>query len=87
MSDDGEAAILAAIDRLRGDMKVRMDRLQDRVAALTDDTAISLGVANHVRRVHANTREEVRSLADVQSAMVERILGLDARVRSLEDKP
>jgi hypothetical protein len=86
MSEDTDR-ILAEIGRLRGEVMARMDRIQNDVTALRDDIAVGFAAADHVRRMHDNTREEGRGLGDVISAMQRQIQRLQADVRALRDQP
>lgn len=80
MADD---PILAAIASLRGDMMARMDRLQDSITAIRDDIAVNFGASDAAKRANDNTREEVRALGEVVTAMVRRVRNLEAQVRDM----
>jgi hypothetical protein len=65
----------------------RMDRLQDSLSAIRDDIATNYGSADHVRRAHDNTREELRALADTQATMMRQIQRLQTDMRILKGEP
>ncbi len=87
------------LDRLRsefGELRVevmsRMDRLQDAVTSIRDDIAVNsrnsrcefVGTADYVRRANDNTRDELRALSEVQTAMLKQIQRLQSDVRTLK---
>ena len=90
MSDEPTLAqIIERLDRLRSDVMDRLDRLQNSNNDIRDDIAVSLnyGIADKAQRANDNTRDEVRALAEVQSAMHRQISRLQAQVRELRGEP
>ncbi len=72
---------------LRTDLMERMDRLQNGMTLLRDDVSVNFGAVETVRRVNDNTREELRALGDVVSAMHRQIHRLQNDVRELRGEP
>lgn len=83
----GQSSLQAGQTSLRVDLMARMDRLEDGLTAIRNDIAVNFGAADTVRRANDNTREEVRSLADVVSALVRKVRMLETRVRTLTGDP
>lgn len=94
MSDEPNRSILAALARLeagqtslRVDLMARMDRLEDGLTAIRDDIAVNFGTSDAVKRAHDNTREEMRSLSEMVSALVRKVRSLETRVREIAGDP
>jgi predicted nuclease with TOPRIM domain len=75
------------VDRLRIDLMARMDRLQDGLASVRNDVIVNYGNTERVERSVRSGEEQTRLLADQVNLMFKRILGIDERVRALEEKP
>jgi uncharacterized coiled-coil DUF342 family protein len=94
MSDERDTPILAALARLeashaalRVDLMARMDRLEDGLTAIRTDIAVNFGAADAAKRANDNTREEVRSLSEMVSALVRKVRALETRVREITGDP
>lgn len=68
---------------IRSDVMARMDRLQDSVTLIRDDIAVNYGSTSAVKLANDNTREELRALGDVVTAMHRQIQRLQTDVREL----
>jgi chromosome segregation ATPase len=75
------------LDRLRVDVMARMDRLQNGITSIRDDITVTTSMANRVHDANEHTREEVRALGDVVSAMQKQISRLQSQVRELRGEP
>jgi len=101
MSDDAMAAVLAALERLeqgqtatrddltklRVDLMARMDRLQNCQTDMRDDTLVNHASIETFDRKVKHQEDLTRLLGEQVSLMFKRILAIDERVRTLEDKP
>jgi chromosome segregation ATPase len=76
-----------SVTRLRVDLMDRMDRLQDGLQSVRNDVIVNYGNTERVERNVRNGEEQTRLLADQVNLMFKRILGIDERVRALEEKP
>jgi len=75
------AEFLAALDKTRGDVMARLDRVGDELSAIRDDIAVNLGTADQVRRANDNTRDELLALVDQVAGMMRQILRLQTELR------
>jgi hypothetical protein len=91
MTDDELRALLAGIEDRLGARSAaimdRLDRLQDSLTGIRDDIAVNYGATDAARRANDNTREEMRSLAEVQMVMVRQINRMQAELRELRGEP
>jgi chromosome segregation ATPase len=81
------ARLEAAQTSLRVDCMARMDRLENGLTDIRNDIAVNFGATDAVKRANDNTREELRALGDVVSAMYRQIKALEARVRDITGEP
>jgi chromosome segregation ATPase len=72
---------------LRVDLMARMDRLDNQLTALRDDMSVNFGATEAVKRANDNTREELRSLGDMVSALYRKVHNLETQVRDLTGDP
>ena len=72
---------------LRVDIMERMDRLQNSLTDIRNDISANFGSADAVKRANDNTREELRALGDVVSALYRKINSLETRVREITGDP
>jgi CCR4-NOT transcriptional regulation complex NOT5 subunit len=72
--------------RLRVDVMDRIDRLQDTLQSVRNDVVVNYANTERVERNVRNGEEQTRLLADQVNLMFKRILGIDERVRTLEEK-
>ncbi len=82
-----ESRIQASFGVLRSDVMERIDRLQNVVTLIRDDVAVNFGSSSAVKLANDNTREELRALGDVVSAMHRQIQRLQTDVRELRGEP
>ena len=68
---------------LRIDIMARLDRHEERLTAIRDDITVAMGRTGHVDRLNNNTRDEVRSLSEVVTAMQKQIMRLQTRMDEL----
>jgi len=86
MSGDHIPRILASIDRLRADMMEGLDRLQNAVALLRDEVAVSFHSSERMEGIARGASSETRALAAQVTAMERQILNLNTRVAELENR-
>jgi uncharacterized coiled-coil DUF342 family protein len=79
--------VRAELTQMRVDLMARMDRLEDGLTAIRNDIAVNFGAADVVKRANDNTREEVRSLGEMVSALVRKVRALETRVREIAGDP
>jgi len=72
---------------LRVGLMERMDRLQNILNSIRDDVTVSMGRGDHAERIALHTREELRTLSEVVSAMHKQIATLQTQVRELRGDP
>ncbi len=77
----------ASFTGLRADVMERIDRLQNAVTLIPDDIAVNFGSSSAVKLANDTTREELRALGDVVSAMHRQIQRLQTDVRELRGEP
>jgi len=82
----GQTNVLTELNRMRGDVMARIDRLVDQVGALREDAVVAFGAAEQVRRNNDRIRDELHAWQDIVGTMQQRLMGLDARVSALEGK-
>ena len=82
-----ESRMQASLGVLRADVMERIDRLQHVVTLIRDDVAVNFGASSAVKLANDNTREELRALGDVVSAMHRQIQRLQTDVRELRGEP
>ena len=82
-----EGRLQANLTTLRSDLMEPMHRLQNSMTLLRDDISVNLAGVETVRRANDNTREELRALGDVVSAMHRQIHRLQTDVRELRGEP
>lgn len=92
--EDGQTRADARIERLdagqtslRVDLMARMDRLENSLNDIRNDIGVNMGAVDAVKRVHNNTREELRALGDQVSAMFRKLQRLETRVREIAGDP
>jgi hypothetical protein len=74
------AALSAQIDSLRVDVMARLDGHGNALTAIRDDIAVNMGATEQAMRVNEHTRDELRGLNDILSAMQRQIRRLNAAV-------
>ena len=62
------------------------EHVGNKLTEIRDDITVAMGTADQVRRVHDNTRDEVRGLHELLSIMQKQILRLEAQVSDLRGK-
>jgi hypothetical protein len=72
--------------QIRTDVMERIDRLQNTLTGLRSDMLVNYGATERVSRSQENSDEQRRLLQDQVNLMHKRILGIDERVRNLEEK-
>jgi uncharacterized protein (UPF0335 family) len=72
---------------LRVDLMARMDRLENSLTDIRNDIVVNLGGVDAVKRVHDNTREELRLMGDQMSMLFKKIQRLETRVREITGDP
>jgi len=92
--ETGQSAVDARLDRmetstttLRVDLMARMDRLENSLTDIRNDIVVNLGGVDAVKRVHDNTREELRLMGDQMSMLFKKIQRLETRVREITGDP
>jgi hypothetical protein len=75
-----EGRLLAEIVRSKGETMARMDRLQASLDGIRED----LSANDHARRLGDNTRDELRSLADLVAAIQRAQLKHGTRLDDIE---
>ena len=87
---DDLTALRADLTSQRGDLKslrvdvmARLDRHENHLTTIRDDISVAMGRTEHMRRVHDNTREEVRDLGEQLGTMWRKVNRLEEVVRSL----
>jgi len=82
-----EGRMQASFGGFRADVMERMGRLQNALTLIRDDIAVNFGASSAVKLANDNTREELRALGDVVSAMHRQIQRLQTDVRELRGEP
>ena len=72
------------IDRLRGDLMARMDRLQDAITLQHDDVIVSMGAAERAERIARGASEETRALGEIVTVQTRQIQRLQSDIRQLK---
>jgi hypothetical protein len=85
----GEGLITLREDQtsLRVGLMERMDRLQNILNSIRDDVTVSMGRGDHAERIALHTREELRTLSEVVSAMHKQIAHLQTQMREPRGDP
>ena len=81
-----QGLVKSELDRVRGDVMARIDRVADKVNAMHEDVVVAFGSAEQVRRNHDRIREELHAWQNMVGSMQQRLMALDARVSALEGK-
>jgi hypothetical protein len=79
-----EGLLLAEIVRSKGETMARMDRLQASLDGIREDLTVLGGANDHARRLGDNTRDELRSLADLVAAIQRAQLKHGTRLDDIE---
>ncbi len=82
-----QGTVVASLANLRVDLMARMDRLENRLTDIRNDTAVNFCASDGVKRANDNTRAEVRSLSEMMSALVRKVRTLETRVREITGDP
>jgi uncharacterized protein (UPF0335 family) len=69
----GLANFRADMDKMRGAIMDRIDRLQETMKALQNDILVNFGTTDAVRRAHDSTREELRALHEILMITVSKV--------------
>jgi uncharacterized coiled-coil DUF342 family protein len=80
-------ATRAELTQVRVDLMGRMDRLQNALTDIRNDIGVNFGASDAVKRATDNTRDEVRSLSEMMSALVRKARALETRVREITGDP
>jgi chromosome segregation ATPase len=83
----GQERLETSQTSLRADTMERMDRLQDSLTDIRNDIGVNFGASDAVKRANDNTREEVRALSEMMSALVRKVRALETRVREITGDP
>jgi chromosome segregation ATPase len=73
------------VDRLRGDMMARMDRLQGSMDAVRGDVAVNFDNTERVERQARGTQEQLDKLVEMFGTMFRKIHAIESRLQALED--
>lgn len=73
----------ARLDRVRGDVMDRIDRLQDGLTQLTEGMIVDLGAAERAEQIAKSSSEETRTLGQQMTRMVRRIRRVEEAVKRL----
>jgi hypothetical protein len=74
------AALSTQIDSLRVDVMQRLDGHSNQLTAIRDDIGVNMAATDQAVRVNDNTRDEMRNLGDIVTAMRRQIRRLNAAV-------
>lgn len=72
--------------RLRTDLGASLERMNDKMTALTEHTVLALGAVEHARRTAEHARDEGRDLFGLVTTLQRQIIALTTRLDNLENR-
>jgi hypothetical protein len=78
------SGVMDELGKTRGVIMEKIEGVQADIGRIRDDIAVNFGAVDAVKRANDNTREELRSVGDLVTAMVRKVRTLEDRVRALE---